>query len=36
MGIKHIDSIGEKKGALGIPALTKKGLRLVYSEMYES
>jgi hypothetical protein len=27
MGIKCIDSIDEKKGALGNPALTKKGLR---------
>ena len=27
MGIKHIDSIGEKKGALGRLDLTKKGLR---------
>ena len=28
MGIKHIDSIDEKKGTLGILDLMKKGLRL--------
>ncbi len=27
MGIKPVDFIGEKKGALGSHALTKKGLR---------
>ncbi len=28
MGIKPVDFIGEKKGALGSHALMKKGLRL--------